>query len=130
MADTVVVKKLFEGAKHVYYQFTSTSDGTGETAVNKIDISTLTSDGRTPTKLSLIDVSYSVCGFNYVEMFWDHTSDVSIGVYCGQDSVSYDIVGGNHDTGTGGTGDILVTTNGGAAGSSYMFVTKWRKKFD
>jgi hypothetical protein len=130
MVDTVAVTKLFEGAKHVYYQFTNISDGTGESAVTKIDISTLTSDGRTPTSLSLIEIVGNVSGFNYAELLWDHGTDVQIGVFSGDVSISYDIPGGNHDTGSGGTGDILLTTNGGAAGSTYDLVTKWRKKFD
>jgi len=129
MVDTVVVEKQFEGAKHVYYLFTNKSDGTGESAVSKIDISTLTSDGRTPTALSLIDIGGHVSGFNYVELLWDHTTDVSIGVFDGDISLSHDQFGGQHDTGSGGTGDILLTTSGGASGSSYQLLTKWRKKF-
>jgi len=129
MADTVAVVKLFEGAKHVYFHFTNKSDGTGETAVTKIDISTLTSDGRTPVSLSLIDVAGNVSGFDFAELLWDHTTDVCIDVLSGDVSISYDIMGGNHDTGTGETGDILLTTSGGASGSSYDIVTKWRKKF-
>ena len=129
MADTVTVVKLFEGAKHVYFHFTNKSDGTGESAVTKIDISTLTSDGRTPVSLSLIDIAGNVSGFDFAELLWDHTVDVCISVLSGDVSTSYDSMGGNHDTGTGGTGDILLTTAGGAVNSSYDLVTKWRKKF-
>lgn len=128
MADTVTVVKLAENAKHVWFQFTNTSDGTGETTVNKIDISTLTAQGKTPVALSLIEIVWSVTGFDYAELLWDHTSDVTIGVFSGQHSVSYETVGGLDDTGSGGSGDILLTTSGGASGSSYHIVTKWRKK--
>lgn len=130
MAVTATVTKLFEGAKHVHYQFTGvSSDTTDEAAVQKIDISTLTSDGRTPVRLSLIDIHGDSSGFGGVEFLWDRDTDVTIGVYSNDVEVSYDRVGGNHDTGTGGSGDILVTTHGAIADATYNFVTKWRKKY-
>lgn len=129
MTDTVVVKKLFEGQKRVVYQFSNNSDGTGESGVQKIDISALTADGITPATLTLNDITWSVTGFNFVQLFWDHTSDVSIGIYSGQGGINYkDTVGGLHDTGSGGTGDILLTTDGGYDGASYLIVAEFEKR--
>lgn len=129
MADTVVVKKLFESQRRVVYQFSNKSDGTGESAVQKIDISTLTADGITPTRLDLVDIAWSVVGFDYVELLWDHTSDVSQGVFSGQGGINYkDTVGVNKDTGSGGTGDVLLTTSGGYSGASYLIVAEYIKK--
>ena len=130
MAVTATVTKLSEGAKHVYFQFTGvSSDTTDEAAVQKIDISTLTSDGRTPTRLSLIDIHGDSSGFGGIELLWDHTVDVTIGVYSNDVEDSYDRNGGIHDTGTGGNGDILLTTHGAIADATYTLITKWRKKF-
>ena len=128
MVDTVTVTKLFEGAKHVYFQFTNNSDGTGETTVSKIDISTLTSDGRTPVRLSLISIDGNSIGM-ITTLLWDHTSDVVIGEFSGDIIMDFDKLGGKHDTGSGGTGDILITTAGHTSGDSYNLITKWRKKF-
>lgn len=131
MADSVVVKKLFESQRRVVYQFTNESDGTGESGVTKIDISTLTADGVTPDRLSLIEVAWSVVGFNYVSMSFDRGTDVPIGTFSNVGSISYrDTSGGLHDTGSGGTGDVLLSTDGGYDGASYMIVTEWRKKVD
>lgn len=128
MVDTVTVTKLQEGAKHVDFQFTNNSDGTGESTVTKIDISTLTSDGRTPVRLSLISIEGNSIGM-ITTLLWDHTSDVVIGEFSGDVIMSFDKVGGKHDTGSGGTGDILITTTGHTSGDSYNLITKWRKKF-
>ena len=128
MADTVAVTKLAESQKHVWYLFTNKSDGTGESGVQKIDISTLSVDGSTVTSLSLVDIAGTVTGFDYAELLWDQSTDVTIGVFSGDVDLSFESVGGRHDSGSGGNGDVLLTTSGGASGSSYNLVSKWKKK--
>ena len=41
MADTVTVTKIHDGFRYVTYEFTNESDGTGESAVKKIDLTGL-----------------------------------------------------------------------------------------
>ena len=41
MADAVTSQTLFDGDKHVVMKFTNISDGTGESAVKKVDVSAL-----------------------------------------------------------------------------------------
>ena len=42
MADAVATQTLFDGTKRVVQKFTNISDGSGESAVKKVDVSALT----------------------------------------------------------------------------------------
>ena len=44
MADTVSSQTLYDGSKTAVLKFTNISDGTGESAVKKVDVSALNSD--------------------------------------------------------------------------------------
>ena len=44
MADAVTSQTLFDGDKHVVMKFTNISDGSGESAVKKVDVSELNAD--------------------------------------------------------------------------------------
>ena len=138
MADTVTVTQIFDGIRHCIYELTNESDGTGESSVKKVDLDDLVGSlgtltgGDRPESLSVVDISWDVSGFNYVTMKWDRQpSDKLIAVMAGSGGVNYNDVGGKHDPNRGldGTGDILITTDGGADGSSYRIIVKFRKKY-
>ncbi len=138
MVDTVTVTKIFDGIKYAIYEFSNKSDGTGESAVRKISMADLVSDsgtsdnGRRPTSLSLVDASWTVTGFNYVEALWSRPpSNKQIILMSGTDGVNLSSVGNKRDPSRalGGTGDILLTTNGGASGSSYDIRMMFKKKY-
>lgn len=120
MADTVNVQTVFTGRKHVLH-LTNESDGTGESAVTKLDISGLTApSGGAPTSVTLLEARWAVNSFNYVVLEWDHTTNDEMLVCSGNDYASFEGMGGLHDPGsTGGTGDVVLTTDGGADGASY-----------
>jgi hypothetical protein len=133
MADTVDVKAVFSGRRNKVYHLTNISDGTGESDVIKVDISALTapgSNGPVTATYSAIDrIEYSVWGFNYVALEWDHTTDDEIAILQGQGVMDWSIAGGNVDPrSAGATGDIVLTTNGGAAGSGYDITIYFRLK--
>ena len=124
MADAVATKVTYNEGRRYAAHFTNESDSTGESAVAKIDISALTdSTGATCTSFTVDRIEYSVWGFNYVLVYWDHTSDVKIAVLSGQGVEDWTAEGGNQDTGSGGTGDVTFTTDGGADGSGYESAT-------
>ena len=137
MADTVKVTKLSDNMRYCEYEFLNRSDGTGEAAVQKIDISTLVgSDGSTagdrPTSLTFVDGDWEVNGFNYVTVLWDRTSaDEEIEVMVDSGGVDLFSAGGKNETDrtVAGTGDILLTTDGGADGSGYRIRMRFRKKY-
>ena len=138
MADTVTVTKLADSRRYCVFEFTNESDGTGESSVKKIDLDDLVgTNGETtgvnrPTSLSLMDLSWVVSGFNYVTLKWDRQpTDQLIEVMAGASGVNYESVGGKRDPNRalGGTGDVLLTTDGGADGSSYRITAMFKKKY-
>lgn len=129
MADTVNVQHVFAGGYRRAVHLTNESDGTGESAVAKVDISTLTtSDGRTCTYTTIDYIEYDVAG-GYVVLEWNHTTPDEIAVLNGAGVIDWRDLGGKTDPGSsGGTGDIQVTTDGFVDGSSYDITIHYRAK--
>ena len=130
MADTVTTNVVFNGTRHYVLHITNESDGTGEAAVVKVDLSTLTGpDGTAPTRSSIIDIDYDVSGFNYVTLAWDHTTNDVAMVLKGSGFVDFSEAGGLVDPASnGGTGDLILTTDGSLDGASYDIRIKLRLK--
>ena len=130
MADTVDTLIVNTAKRKYTVRLFNFSDGTGETGVTKIDISALTGlTGKPVIYTVLEEVKWDVQGFSSVQLFWDHSTDDEIGVFSGTGLVSYADVGGLVDPrSTGGTGDILLTTTGNAAGNTYDITLVFRLK--
>lgn len=129
MADNVTSTTVYSG-RYVARHITNESDGTGEVAVTKIDISTFTDPFKKTAAYTTIDrIEYSVWGFNYVVLYWDATADDEIAVLKGQGSLDWTAFGGKTDPrSSGSTGDIKLTTDGGADGSGYDITIIFRPK--
>ena len=131
MADAVNSTVIIDGDRNYVIHMDNVSDGTGESAVKKIDISTLTlSDGTVPTMLKLMEVQYAIQGFTYVQLLWDATTDDEIVTLpTGSGVISFDGIGGKADPqSTGTTGDVMLTTAGAASGASYDITAVFKKK--
>ena len=130
MADTVDVKVLYSSPKRHIVRLTNVSDGTGESDVVKIDVSTLTNqEGATCTYLVIEEVEWSIQGFTSVRLEFDATTDDECEVLSGNGYKDYRSFGGNVDPkSTGTTGDILLTTAGTTSGNTYDIVISARKK--
>jgi len=125
MADAVSSQTIVDGGRNVVMKFTNLSDGTGEAAVVKVDVSAL---NDAPTKVAIKRITYNVTGM-VVSLLWDATTDVKI-VDLGGDSgtMDFEAFGGVwNNSGTGITGDILLTTTGHTAGDSYTIVLEMVK---
>jgi hypothetical protein len=121
MSDTVTTETVFDGLKRKIVHWTSVSDGTGESGVTKVDISALTfAGGQTPTYTVIDRIDYDISGMT-VRLYWDHTADDEIAILPDNSgSIDFWAMGGKADPqSTGGTGDILLTTNGQVDGSTY-----------
>lgn len=129
MADAVDVKVIQNGKRYYVVHLQNNSDGTGESAVAKVDISTLTAaDGQTCTYTAIDTIQGQVWG-GEVQLLWDHTTDDEIALLSGFVNVDWSHEGGNVDPRTtGGTGDILLTTNGFTSASGYDLTIRLRKK--
>lgn len=122
MADSVSTQVIQTGPRYYIARFTNISDGTGESLVNKVDISTLNLDnGTAPTKTSVKEIQYSIQGFTSVRLYWDHTTDDIIDILAaGNGYREYGTLGFLSDPGSaGGTGDVLLTTAGASATATY-----------
>ena len=100
---------------------TCISDGTGESNVIKVDISTLlNTSGQTVTYTAVEEIEWDVQGFSSVKLSWDHTTDDVMKLLSGRGAVSYKHLGYLFDPrSTGGTGDILLTSTGAVVGATY-----------
>lgn len=124
MADAVATQIIIDGARNTVMKFTNLSDGTGESAVLKVDVSALQG---APPAVKVEKVHYSVNGM-VVTMLWDATTDVRMMELAGDGWFDFRDFGGlPNNAGTGVTGDILFTTTGHTAGDSYSIVLEMAK---
>jgi hypothetical protein len=133
MADAVTSQTLFDGDKHVVMKFTNISDGTGESAVKKVDVSALESDinGNTCTSVAIEKIWWQCIGMK-VRMLFDATSDKFI-IELGENQSGYhdysEFGGIKNNAGSGKTGDIDFTTVGHSSADTYTIILKMRKTY-
>lgn len=135
MADAVTAEYIFDGSRRKVLHITNISDNTGESAAVKADLSALTFTNGTirdvvPTFTTVDKIEYNIQGFASVRLFWDHTADDLIAVLpTGDGKICWERHGGKTDPrSAGGTGDIILTTAGGSAGSTYDITIHFRPK--
>ncbi len=129
MADAVDSKVVFSSRNRYIVRLVNISDGTGESAVVKVDISALTGpDGTPPTRTVVEKIEYDISGMT-VRLYWDHDTDDEIVAISGAGFLDWTEVGGLVDPASaGGTGDILLTTNAHTAGDTYTITLYLRLK--
>jgi hypothetical protein len=125
MADAVTSQILVDGERNVVMKFTNVSDGTGEAAVLKVDVSALSG---APTSVKITGIDYDVSGMG-VNILWDATTDVPAFVLGqGQAKLDFSKFGGLiNNAGAGVTGDILFSTIGHTASDTYSIVLHMKK---
>ena len=124
-------KVVFDGAVVHAVRLINESDGTEESAVVKIDKSGLTGPliGIEPTSLRVDEIECDIQGFNYVQLEWDHDTNDKIVTLSDSGYFDFRDIGGLKDpVSAGGTGDIVITTDGAADGASYSITLTCRKK--
>ena len=134
MADAVKTTTVIDGPKSAIIYCSNTSDGTGEAAVTKVDVSALASrqDGTAWTGVRLKKVVFSNVGMG-VKILWDATTDV-IAVELPadySDTLDYSDINGlpNNAASGGKTGDIQFTTIGHTSGDTYSVVLYCLKEY-
>lgn len=122
MADAVTTKVISTGPRYSIVHLTNVSDGTGESLVNKIALSSLRlANGLAPTRTALKEVQWSIQGFTSARLYWDHTTDDAMALLgAGAGYFDFGDLGLLSDPASaGGTGDILLTTGGATNGATY-----------
>lgn len=140
MSDAVQTQVLENGSQWYRAKFTNFSDGTGETAVVKVDPTSsgalgVIIQGNTlypGTHLKLMEVEYTVSGMTLLVQ-WDATTKQDIWYLQGFGKFNYRKRGGlfvPQSAGApviGATGKVLFTTKGAASGSSYTVEMTFKK---
>ena len=134
MADAVTSTTLMDSDRVAIIQLTNTSDGTGEAAVKKVDVSSLSdsSTGQACTGVRLAKIVYSTFGMS-VKLLWDATTDTicwDLNADYTTDEDFTEFGGIRNTSGSGKTGDIMLTTTGHSDGDSYVIVLTVYKDFD
>ena len=128
MPDTVSSKIIFSGRKRHKVHLQSVSDGTGESGIVKVDKSALVGLlGAEPSKLAVEMIEWTVDQMR-VDLYWDRGTDVKIATLTGSSFLDFRDKGDGalHDSGSGGTGDIILTTADQVDGASYDIVLHCR----
>ena len=115
MADAVASNVRISTSRRYKATFVNLSDGTGEAAVAKVDISTLVG---APTAVKIRKVQWSTSGMD-VAILFDHTTDDRVLVLSGQGFLDFGTDGLKDPASAGATGDILFTTIGHTLNDSY-----------
>ena len=133
MADAVASQTLLDGERMAIMKFTNLSDGTGESKVLKVDVSTLTSSasGKACDGVTITKIHASTHGLE-VQIYWDATTDVFC--WCVPQNSTYTMdfekFGGlTNNAGTGVTGDVLFSTADASAGDFYTIVLEMVKSY-
>ena len=133
MADAVATQTLLDGERMAIMKFTNLSDGTGESKVLKVDVSTLTSSasGKACDGVTITKIHASTHGLE-VQIYWDATTDVFC--WCVPQNSTYTMdfekFGGlTNNAGTGVNGDVLFSTADASNGDFYTIVLEMVKSY-
>jgi len=133
MADAIATQTLIDGDKKVVQKFTNISDGTGEAAVVKVDVSSLATNSRGDacTGVVIEKIWWQCIGMKVQILF-----DASTNVFCielGENqsgNQDYTNFGGlTNNSGSGKTGDVLFTTVGHTSADTYTIIMAMRKEY-
>ena len=134
MADTVTSQTIEDGPRTAIFAFTNVSDGSGESAVTKIDVSALSTNPANSAACSSVQIEciwFSTIGMG-VEILFDASTDVLAWELPADysDTVDFsEFVGIPNNAGSGKTGDINFTTVGASNADSYNVVLKVKKSY-
>ena len=133
MADAVTSQTIIDGERNCVMKFTNVSDGTGESAVAKVDVSALqaNSAGTSCSEVRVMRVSHAVVGMS-VQMFLDATDNVLLAELAESSNGHMDFrdFGGiPNNAGSGKNGDILFTTKGHSSGDTYSITLEMVKVY-
>jgi|TARA_R110000772_G_scaffold265325_1_gene386683 hypothetical protein len=133
MADAVTSQTIIDGERNCVMKFTNVSDGTGESAVAKVDVSALASNaaGVACSEVRVMRISHAIVGMS-VQLFLDATSNVLL-VELAESSNGHmdfkDFGGLPNNAGSGKTGDVLFTTKGHSSGDTYSITLEMTKVY-
>ena len=133
MADAVTSQTIQDGQRIAVVKFTNVSDGTGESAVKKVDVSALQANnsGDACTSVSVARIYWATRGMG-VNLEFDASTNVLL-TGLPADSTGdeyYDLFTGiPNNAGSGVTGDIDFTTVSHSSGDTYSIILVLNKNY-
>ena len=138
MADAVTSQTIVDTDKRAIIKLTNLSDGSGESSVQKVDVSGLNTNakGETCSRVTIDQIWYDVGGMR-VDLEWNATTNVKalmLGGSAAAGNVSghmdFRSFGGIKNTEASGVdGDIDLTTSGHTNLDHYTIVLELRKSY-
>ena len=133
MADAVTTQTLLDGDRLVIQKFTNISDGTGETAVNKVIVANLAKNqfGAACTGVKINRIWANTHGME-VRILWDATTDAFCWMIPQNNmyDMEFSSFGGmTNNSGAGKTGNIAFTTSDASAGDMYTIILECIKTY-
>jgi len=133
MADAVTSQTLIDGERLVIMKFTNISDGTGESAVLKVDVSALAASatGAVCDRVTVTKIYIATHGME-VRMLWDASTDVPFFLSSPNTTQTLDMsaFGGiTNNGGAGVTGDIMFSTADASSGDTYWCILEMVKGY-
>ena len=133
MADAVTSQTIIDGQKTAVMKFTNVSDGSGEDAVTKVDVSALAAlpDGTACTGATIERIWWQCIGMKVQILFNASTDAFCIELGENQSGEhDYTSFGGlTNNAGSGKTGDINFTTVGHTSADTYTIILTMRKEY-
>jgi hypothetical protein len=114
-------------------KFTNVSDGTGESAVAKVDVSALAANaaGTACSEVRVMRISHAVVGMS-VQLLFNASTNVLLAELAESSNGHMDFGGFGgipNNAGSGKNGDILFTTKGHSSGDTYSIVLEMVKVY-
>ena len=77
MADAVTTQTIIDGERNCVMKFTNVSDGSGESAVAKVDVSALAANanGKACSEVRIQRISHAIVGMS-VQLFFNASTNV------------------------------------------------------
>jgi hypothetical protein len=133
MADNVTSQIILDGERLFIGKFTNISDGTGEAAVVKVDVSTLTpsASGNACNGVKINKIWMAVHGME-VRILWD--ADVNLLAWQATSNgpylMDFSSFGGiSNNSGAGRNGDIAFSTHEATTGDTYTIILECIKTY-
>ena len=133
MADAVTTQTIIDGERNCVMKFTNVSDGSGESAVAKVDVSALAANanGKACSEVRIQRISHAIVGMS-VQLFFNASTNV-LAMELAESSNGHmdfqDFGGTPNNAGSGKNGDILFTTKGHSSGDTYSITLEMTKVY-
>ena len=133
MADAVTTQTIIDGERNCVMKFTNVSDGSGESAVAKVDVSALAANanGTACSEVRIMRVSHAIVGMS-VQLFFNASTNV-LAMELAESSNGHmdfkDFGGIPNNAGSGKNGDILFTTKVHSSGDTYSITLEMTKVY-